>query len=274
MSRWWRLLMVLLVVVAHPYDVGAQSCTHYASPNGSGASCSEGQPCLINSFWSIGSLPGKVLCLNDGTYTGGNSMITPPAGIQGTSGNPITVRALHDGLVLIDAEHGGSAVSLAWHGGEASENSWFVVEGINARNGLVAIYTVSGSDNIVRRSIGWDGTSGEQNSFGFDITGYRSRAEDVAAWGMNLRKIFNASQVGDQEGGGFRRAWGEWNDHTEGTSDPNNTYQIGYGTRNQLFENILGTQNTLGTTGGPKGWGRCFAGGVMPRQVAWQIRRC
>ena len=53
---------------------------------------------------------------------------------------------------------------------------------------------------------------------------------------MNLRKVFNGSQVGDAQGGGFRRCWGEWNDHTEGESYPMSTYQAGYGSRNQLWE--------------------------------------
>ena len=82
---------------------------------------------------------------------------------------------------------------------------------------------------------------------------------------MNLRKVFNGSQVGDAQGGGFRRCWGEWNDHTEGESYPNNTYQAGYGSRNQLWENILGTWNTLGDLSITKeGVMSIFCGGCNP----------
>ena len=82
---------------------------------------------------------------------------------------------------------------------------------------------------------------------------------------MNLRKVFNASQVGDQQGGGFRRCWGEWNDHTDGESYPMSTYQAGYGSRNQLWENILGTWNTLGDLSITKeGVMSIFCGGCNP----------
>ena len=153
---------------------------------------------------------------------------------------------------------------LGWHDG-VGPNDWFVVEGINAKNGADAIYKVSSSNAVVRRVIGWDGTTRMQNSFAFDINGYGSRAEDCAGWGMNLRKIFNASQTGDQQGGGFRRCWGEWNDHTEGESYPMSTYQAGYGSRNQLWENILGTWNTLGDLSITKeGVMSIFCGGCNP----------
>ena len=82
------------------------------------------------------------------------------------------------------------------------------------------------------------------NSFAFDINGYGS-VPKTRRWGLNLRKVFNASQVGTRRRG-LWRCWGEWNDHTDGESYPMSTYQAGYGSRNQLWENILGTWNTLG----------------------------
>ena len=90
-------------------------------------------------------------------------MITPPRGLKGTQANPITVRAEHDGGVLIDAQHQGNAVWLGWHDG-VGPNDWFVVEGVNAKNGSDAIYKVSSSNSTLRRVIGWDGTTRMQNS--------------------------------------------------------------------------------------------------------------
>src|SRR3989338_8507578 len=67
-------------------------CTHYASPSGGGNGLSQSSPFQITNFWSVAG-PGSTLCLLDGTYTGGSSMITPPSGLSGSSGNPITISA-------------------------------------------------------------------------------------------------------------------------------------------------------------------------------------
>ncbi|HVH89904.1 MAG TPA: hypothetical protein VM783_00760, partial [Candidatus Acidoferrum sp.] len=39
-------------------------------------------------------------------YTGGQNMLAPPNGLSGSSGGRITVRALHDGGVVIDGQYG------------------------------------------------------------------------------------------------------------------------------------------------------------------------
>jgi hypothetical protein len=54
-------------------------------------------------------------------------MITPSAGLSGARGNPITVRALNEGQVLIDGQFVRTPVRL-------DGNNWFLIEGINARN--------------------------------------------------------------------------------------------------------------------------------------------
>lgn len=244
---WLLPLPILGVRVAE-----GQACTHYASPTGSGSTCTQESPCLINSFWSIPSLPGKVLCLNNGTYTGGTSMITPPQGIAGTSGSPITIRALNDGQVTLNGQNVRTPVFLSWWSG-SGENAWFVIDGINVTNYLIGGFRSGGSDNILRRVIGYNGTTGDQNSFPFDIYGDRNRVEDCAGWGMNSRKIFNMSQGNDVLGAGYRRCWGEWNDHTQGTSTPTNTMQVGYNTTNALWENMMVTWDSLGNNSNADG---------------------
>ena len=212
-------------------------CTSWASPTGQGVGCTQAQPCKVSSWWPLAG-PGKTLCLKSGEYRGTESMIHPPATLRGTEDKPITVRAEHDGAVLLDAQHASPAVALL--------SSWFVVEGVNASNGLQRIYGVSGAYNTLRRTIGWDGTAGQDNSFIYDVVGTANRVEDSAGWGVNARKIFNASQAGDAGGGGFRRTWGEFNGHPLGGSGPSNTYQFGYNTTNQLWENVIGTWDLRG----------------------------
>ena len=77
------------------------ACNYYASPTGTGNGLSQSSPFKISNFWSLAK-PGYVLCLLDGTYTGSSSMIFPPENLNGSSGAPITVRALNDGKVLIN----------------------------------------------------------------------------------------------------------------------------------------------------------------------------
>lgn len=250
---WFALLYVLaalLLTLASAWFtrlVDAQTpaaCTHWASPQGSGSTCTAQAPCQVGTWWSLAG-PGKTLCLTSGTYTGESAMILPPAHLAGTAQAPITIRAEHDGQVLLDAQHARWAVYL--------EGSYFVVEGINATNGYEALYRVRGHHHTLRRVIGWNGTSGMADSNIFRVTGQHNRVEDCAAWGSDSRKLFDGAQDGNAETSGFRRCWGEWNDHPRGGPNPANTYQVGYNTSNQLFENILGTWDSTGDGGDAEG---------------------
>jgi hypothetical protein len=244
-------LLVLLTWSLHGHAQPA--CTHYAAPTGSGTSCSDAQPCRVDRFWPLAG-PGKTLCLKSGTYTGADQMLVPPSGLTGTQAAPITLRAEHDGKVLLDAEHQRSALSLA------PGNDWFVVEGLNATNGKESIYRFGGNHGRGKRLIGWHGTSGQDDSLGFNLArGVDNVVEDCAIWGHNIRKLFSGAQVNaegeDAQWSGFRRCWGEWNDWPGGASYPTNVYQLGYRTRRQRYENVLGTWNTAdgGQTGSPDG---------------------
>ena len=243
------MFILMLSVLLYASAALAQSpCTHYAAANGTGSVCSQQSPCKVSSWWPIAGA-GKTLCLKDGNYTGAASMIAPPAGIKGTQAAPITIRAENDGKVLLDAQHQDFTVNIGWHNGLS--NDWFVIEGINGKNGLEAIMSVAGTNSVLRRVIVWDGTSGAPTQ-GISVVGYNSRAEDCAGWGMNIRKIFQGSQSGNLQGAGYRRCWGEFNDWPHSDSNPTNTLQIGYNSTNQLFENMVMTWDTLGQIGEPE----------------------
>ena len=246
------LLALLLVLATHllrPRSTATR--TFYASPTGTGTACTQAAPCLPGSWWPLAG-PGATLVLLDGVYTGALGMLAPPAGLAGTPTAPITLKAFHDGQVLLDAEHQRSALSLQ------PGNDWFVVEGMNAMRGKESLWFFGGSHNRGRRLIGWGGTEGQANSYIFSLGRQVDNVvEDCGGWGDFARKIFDGAQSqapdSDSQWSGFRRCWGEFNGWPVGESNPTNTLQMGYRTRQQRFENLVLTWNTLGATGNPDG---------------------
>ena len=126
------------------------TCSYFASPNGSGNGLSQSSPFMVANFWSVAA-PGRTLCLLDGTYTGAASMITPPSGLNGSSGNPITIMALNDGAVKINGE--GVRQPIVFN-----NNSWWVIQGVdvyNSSNHVVEVWT-NANNNIFRRIVAWN----------------------------------------------------------------------------------------------------------------------
>lgn len=221
------LVFLPWVVLIHSHATAA-SCTHYASPSGTGSGTSASSPSKIATFWPLAK-PGHTLCLLDGQYTGSSSMINPPQGLSGTASARITISALNDGKVIINGQ--GSLIPV-----RLSSNNYFVVEGINARNSVASVVTLSKSnDNIIRRVVAWDAADGNHMIFGIH-EGSNNLLEDVAGWGI-ARKIYAASQGGNNTT--IRRAWGRWEgSHVVG---PKMTYTMVYNNYNMIVENSIGT---------------------------------
>jgi hypothetical protein len=215
------------MLVIQGTSVGA-TCTHYASPTGTGIGTSSAQPFKIANFWPLAK-PGYTLCLLDGQYTGSASMINPPQNLSGTASSPITVRALNDGKVTINGQGSLNPVLLSY-------NNYFVLEGFNAHHGKASVVQLSNSNhNIVRRIAAWDAADGNYNIFGVHSGSY-NLLEDVAGWGV-ARKTFSASQGGNYLT--IRRAWGRWEgSHVTG---PKMTYTLAYNNYNMTCENCIGT---------------------------------
>jgi len=220
--------------------VQAMGATYYASPTGGGDGRSEASPFQIAEFWGLAK-PGDTLLLLDGRYTGAESMISPPAGkyeggrltakgLCGEPGEPITVRALHDGKVEIDGESRRQPVYL--YG-----NDRFVLEGFNAHHSSRAVVELSRSDhNVVRRVCAWEAAD-ENNGECFG-THYAEHNlfEDYAGWGT-ARKVFTNSMDGSYTT--YRRCWGRWEGcHVVG---PKMTYSLFYNSHHILAENCIGT---------------------------------
>ena len=101
----------LCLVYAASLAGQASAATHYASPEGGGDGSSADKPFVVSRFWDKAQ-PGDMLLLLDGTYTGPDSMITPPRGLRGTRAVPITIRAASDGRVTLDGRGRNNPVLL------------------------------------------------------------------------------------------------------------------------------------------------------------------
>jgi hypothetical protein len=226
-----RAALALVVLGLGASSLSAQAvsvCNFYASPAGRGDGTSPSKPFRVERFW-LRAAPGQTLCLLDGTYNDGGSMIFPPAGLSGAPGAPITVRAFHDGKVFITGDGRRPPVRL-------HKNDWFVIEGLNAccASGTVVQLTRS-NHNVIRRVAAWDAADGNHNIFGVHY-GEHNLLEDVAGWGI-ARKTYESSQGGDFTT--IRRAWGRWEgSHVVG---PKMTYTLAYNNYGMLIENSLGT---------------------------------
>lgn len=223
-----RSIITLAVAIVTAGPATAASCTHYASPSGTGNGSSSSQPFRIANFWSV-ARPGHTLCLLDGQYTGSASMINPPDNLSGTSSAPITVRALNDGKVRINGQGRDLPVQLLL-------NNYFIIEGINASNSAASVVSISRSHhNIIRRVAAWDAADGNHSIFGIHNATH-NLLEDVAGWGI-ARKIYESSQGGNNTT--IRRSWGRWEgSHVVG---PKMTYTLAYNNYNMIVENAIGT---------------------------------
>jgi hypothetical protein len=210
-------------------------CNYYASPTGTGNGASPSAPFRIHDFWDV-ARPGKTLCLLDGTYRGFDSQIAPGAqarGLSGASGNPITVKALHDGAVTIDGQFAYVPIDIA------IGNNWWVIEGVNAKNGPSIVVNVRGNDNIVRRVVAWDTKFETAGSvFSCQAAGSRNLFEDVAAFGIGT-SMFNHSQ-NKQGSCTFRRAWGRFEATANGSNGATVFSGLFYNAKASICENCLG----------------------------------
>ncbi len=162
-------------------------------------------------------------------------MILPPKYLKGAPGSPITIRALHDGKVLIDGEAGQRPVLL-------DRNDWLVIDGIDACcSSASVIELVHSGNNVVRRVVGWDAKDGNGGIFGAHYATGPNLFEDVAGFGT-ARKIFSVSQGGNDTT--VRRAWGRWEKST--AIGPKLTYSLAYNSYRMTCENCLGTWSGQG----------------------------
>ena len=249
------LFATSIVMITFTRDAISQTsgCNYYASPTGTGNGLSLSSPFKISNFWSVAK-PGQTLCLLDGTYTGANSVIDPPDNLSGTSGNPITIKALNDGGVFIDGQSARRAIFLY-------RNNWFVIEGIDACcSNTEVVLVASSNNNIIRRVVAWD--AGDKNLMVFQVhaTSGPNLFEDIAGFGVG-RKIL------ESQGAHYttvRRMWGRWEGSTQ--TGPKMVISLTYDNHHMIAENIIGTMSgesmpsvyqIMGSDGKPIPGGAC-----------------
>ena len=243
---WLIVLLLLLVarlsVAAHP------PCTHYAAQNGTGTGLSTSTPMAVSAFWPLAQ-PGSVLCLLDGTYRGTPNMIQAPVSFAGTAEQPITIRAMTDGAVLLDGEDSRRPVDL--------QGAYGILEGVNITRGDNTNVALRGSHWIVRRVVSWDvGADGDSN---FRPEGDHNTLEDCAAFGPARKQITAGSGGAGARYNTIRRCWVRWETNLHETSNPSVGFEVGYGQDAVWAENVLATWDTQGRVTEPEGALELFA---------------
>ncbi len=165
--------------------------TYYISPDGNDANSGTSDSSPWKTFvraWSNTSpsvQAGDTLVLMDGIYY--QSLLPKRAG---QNGNPITIRAQHDGKAIIDGQYQRIPVQLGtWEGDPYKD--YFIIEGIVARNSSGSVFQVQGNYNILRRISGYNANRDGNNhvvSLGYQTHG--NLVEDCIAAGSGRKMAF------------------------------------------------------------------------------------
>ena len=243
MKRWPVLL--LMCIFPSALYAAPPACTHYASSSGSGSTCSDSSPCTFSAWYGGPAGPGKVLCLKDGNYRGDQHMLAFSSK-SGTSGNPITVRALNDGKVRVDGEFGRRPLDC--------NASHITVMGVDLANGNDTTMVVRGQHCTVQRSVAWATPSsdgGIENII--DVGGNHNLVEDCGAFGY-ARKTLAAGARGGAGPNTIRRCWVEHNGSPSGSAqgNPTDPVDLGYNQDNVTMENVIGRRNILSSATEPE----------------------
>ncbi|MDA8156640.1 MAG: hypothetical protein M0Z52_09355 [Actinomycetota bacterium] len=193
-SKLARLVLAFLTVLVFGGLVcagAASAATYYISPSGSDSSAGTNASPWGTFAHAMSVLqPGDTLYLEDGTYTPNNNPGQPAVlyiTVSGSSGNPITIKALNDGQAIVDGQQ--SVIACRAY------QSYIEIDGINFRNsggngtnwghGM----DLSGSYITVRRCIvngfGYNdpsASSQENNCAGINIGGSNDLLEDNAVY--------------------------------------------------------------------------------------------
>jgi hypothetical protein len=233
------LLLVLLTALvtcasAQPRQVPA--CTAWSSPTGSGTTCTQAVPCTVQT--GVSQLqPGRILCLQAGTYTGTPSMISTPSTLQGSAESPIWIRAETEGTVILDGQDSRRPVHL--------DGMHLRLHGVDVTRGDNHNVRLAGKYLQVLRTVAYDtGAGGDGN---INVGGSYNLVEDCVALGP-ARKHLPAGASSGGPGNVIRRCVAVWSSNTHPTSNPTNAIEVGYGQ-----DGVLAEQNVLSWITAPGG---------------------
>jgi hypothetical protein len=224
--------------------------TYYVSPTGSdtNSGTSETSPlATFNKVWTV-IKPGDTLILLDGVYY---QQFRPT--VAGTAQAPITIKAKNDGKATIDAEFKYNAFVFPTDHTFPSPDAYYVIEGINARNGMYATFEIQKSHVTLRRihayntAEDWDVVQAGGTGFEAQHPIHVSRGSNIliedcitSGSGSKMLKVIRAQNVT------VRRCITDWRwmeAHTDHNLWPWSGGLNVYHTYQDTFENIISVRN-------------------------------
>ena len=159
---------------------------YYMAPNGndnrSGLSEADAWA-TFNHAWHY-LYPGDTLILLDGTYY----QTLAPNVRDGTANDPITIKALHDGKVVIDGQKQRVTVSFGYQPNGWFIGQYYVVEGIIAVNSSEDVYVIDAAHVTLRRVSGYNANT-DDNYHIFAIWSNYTLVEDCVAAGSGRKMV-------------------------------------------------------------------------------------
>jgi hypothetical protein len=189
----------LPMIMISPPPTPGPNRIFYLSPNGndSNTGASEQDPwATLDHAWQF-LYPGDTLVLLDGIYY----QSLDPNERSGEPGNPITIRAKNDGKAIIDGQGNRSTVDF-----EGFRNaSYYVLEGIVARNSSENVYRITADNVILRRVSGFNANT-DGNNHVFVIHANNTLIEDCVAAGSGRKMMV----IFKGENNVIRRCFADW----------------------------------------------------------------
>lgn len=200
---------------------------------------------------------GDTLYLMDGTYTTANSGMlhwyNSQGAPSGTSGNPITIKALNDGQALVDGQDSNRPFHI-WGQDPGGHISYIDVEGIRFGNSNTDCFVVRWGEHINVRRVSVFDADHTVNSTGMVAwTSTNVLFEDCAVYGdgRTLISPFDSDNVT------IRRCWMDWTAHS-GAGGPSWGMQV-YGSDGCIIENnIVRSDATNDFIGGFAVWAHTY----------------
>lgn len=204
------MLSRVIVAFIMMAPLSANAATYYASPTGSGSTCTSDAPCTVTGGLSK-MAPGDMLFLKNGTYTGavnmigyyGNQTFPPP----GTSVNArTTIKAENVGQAIIDGEYIRCPLYMSDTG---NTRNYIHIDGIHFKRGSGGgVFALGGSYNYVS-NCGFEdgGPSSDTGQFPIALISEASYTlvEDCWVWGRGRYGIYTSSINGGTNHVIFRR---------------------------------------------------------------------
>ncbi|MFH0863735.1 MAG: chondroitinase-B domain-containing protein [Candidatus Gottesmanbacteria bacterium] len=191
--------------------------------------------------------PGDTLILRDGTYYQSLNIT-----VSGTAGNPITIKAEHDGLAIVDGQNAREPFRIEGTGG--SHKTDITVEGIVFKNSNDSVVIVHYADRINLKRVSGYNALVDGNTHIFDLWYVTSTLlEDCVASGTG-RVMIN---VLDSDMVKIRRCYTRWTQYT-GAYGMGWGVQI-YGTPNSIVENCVAIKTVSGNAGGIAIWSHTYS---------------